>query len=330
MSTSILAPALDIYWEILNSCGLDAASLFEEAEIDPALVRDSNARIPYEKIIFLMKNSVALTQDLGMWLRIEDYWHPSQLGALGYAWLASSSMRTALGRLQRYLRTASSAVELKYQEDEKEFTVTFAFKETDSARFGRDGSSVMIFLTLCRANCGKEFAPAKVSLAQPRPAKPDEFYERYRCPVEFDQAETTVTLDAPILDKPLSSSNPEMARLSDQVMIRYLADHDKNDIQNRVITQIIEQLPSGNISDTRIAEALYMNTRTLQRRLKESGTSYTKLLSRVRNDLAMKYIREKNLTLTEISFLLGFSEMSSFSRAFKKWTGKSPSEARGG
>ena len=121
-----------------------------------------------------------------------------------------------------------------------------------------------------------------------------------------------------------------MARLSDQVMIRYLADHDKNDIQNRVITQIIEQLPSGNLSDTSIAEALYMNTRTLQRRLKEAGTSYTKLLSQVRNDLAMKYIREKNLTLTEISFLLGFSEMSSFSLAVKKWTGKSPSEARGG
>ena len=89
-----------------------------------------------------------------------------------------------------------------------------------------------------------------------------------------------------------------------------------------------EQMPHGNISDDSVADALHMSVRTLHRKLAELNCNFRAILVELRRDLAEQYIMDNSLTLTEISLLLGFSEPSSFSRAFKNWTGKAPSEAR--
>ena len=102
----------------------------------------------------------------------------------------------------------------------------------------------------------------------------------------------------------------------------------EDDFSRKVERAIAELLPSGDISDDKVADALFMSTRTLQRRLSEEGLTYKQLLESVRHTLAGQYIRDEKLSLNEISYLLGFSEQSSFSRAFKRWTGTSPSEAR--
>ena len=111
-------------------------------------------------------------------------------------------------------------------------------------------------------------------------------------------------------------------------MIEYLAKLDENDIVQRVKASIIELLPDGKMSDTRVAETLYMSNRTLQRKLEEQGTTFYNILTEIRKEMALKYLKDSQLTLTELSFQLGFSEMSSFSRAFKNWTGQSPREYR--
>jgi AraC-like DNA-binding protein len=87
-------------------------------------------------------------------------------------------------------------------------------------------------------------------------------------------------------------------------------------------------LPSGNITDEKVAGQLNLSARTLQRRLKAAGTTFRTLLEAVRKDLATTYVRDPNIELVEVAFLLGFSDQSAFSRAFKRWTGCPPSEAR--
>jgi AraC-like DNA-binding protein len=90
----------------------------------------------------------------------------------------------------------------------------------------------------------------------------------------------------------------------------------------------MDLLPHGNISDDAVANALHMSVRTMHRKLTEENNNFRTLLVEMRRDLAEQYILDNSLTLTEISLLLGFSESSSFSRAFKSWTGTAPSEAR--
>jgi AraC-like DNA-binding protein len=111
-------------------------------------------------------------------------------------------------------------------------------------------------------------------------------------------------------------------------MIRYLAQFDRQDIVNQTRTVIIDQLPSGSLGIISVADSLHLTPRTLRRRLAAEDKSFKQLVSEVRQDLATQYILDRTLTLTEISFMLGFSEASAFSRAFRNWTGRSPGEMR--
>ena len=104
-------------------------------------------------------------------------------------------------------------------------------------------------------------------------------------------------------------------------MVRYLASQAKGDIVNRVKTAILEKLGEGSVTEATIADELHMSTRNLNRKLGAENTSFKALLLEIRTELANQYINDATLTLTEISFMLGFSEISSFSRAYKRWTG---------
>ena len=91
---------------------------------------------------------------------------------------------------------------------------------------------------------------------------------------------------------------------------------------------MIEELPSGTPAEETIARAVAMSSRSLQRRLSEEGSGYKELLAEVRRELAREYVEERDASMTDIGFLLGFSDVSSFSRAFKRWFGRSPAAAR--
>ena len=131
-----------------------------------------------------------------------------------------------------------------------------------------------------------------------------------------------------MLEQKLEGANPELARHNDEIVVRYLAQMQKQNLRARVHAALIEQLPQGEPSQKKIAEALHMSPRNFQRKLAEEGTSYTGLLSDTRRDLALSYVRDASYTLGEITYLLGFSDASSFNRAFKRWTGQSPSAFR--
>lgn len=146
--------------------------------------------------------------------------------------------------------------------------------------------------------------------------------------MQFDAAVDSLTLSLEAVDKRLPSANPHLAQINDQVMIKYLAQLNRDDIIQRTKAAIIEQLPSGGVTIDEIAKELYMSTRNLQRQLQERGTTFTAQMDEIRRKLAETYIQDRRLGLSEISFLLGFSEHSSFSRAFKRWTGESPTESR--
>ena len=137
----------------------------------------------------------------------------------------------------------------------------------------------------------------------------------FRCPIHFGAEANSVIVSSEALDEPLPSANPILAQMNERVVVQRLAKLDRDNVIGRVRGAIMEQLPSGDVSDESVAEALHMTPRTLHRRLKEDGETFRTVLKSVRQDLAEQYLADPTLTLTEITFLLGFSEMSSFSRA---------------
>jgi AraC-like DNA-binding protein len=146
--------------------------------------------------------------------------------------------------------------------------------------------------------------------------------------VRFDAARPELVLGSAQAEAPLPAASRELAIANDAILTDYLQTLDQSGVVSRVKTAIIEHLPSGTPSAEIIARDLYMSARTLHRRLSDARTSFSETLDAVRRELAAQYITDPTRSLSEISFLLGFSELSAFSRAFRRWTGQSPSAAR--
>ena len=149
-----------------------------------------------------------------------------------------------------------------------------------------------------------------------------------RCPVHFDAEASAILFACADVDRPLPAANRELEQANDPILIGFLDKLHEDDLVTRVKTAIVEELPSGSPRDDMIAKSVFMSFRTLNRRLAAVGTTYSQHLDAVRWELAEQYITDPSLSLGEISFLLGFAEHSSFSRAFRRWTGGSPSAAR--
>lgn len=328
MALTYSAPAVKITLKIIESYGIQAEDLLQKMEIDPKLLNDPNARCSYTVVDDLWFEATQIANDSAFGLKAAEFWHPSHLGALGYAWLSSSTLKTALNRFQRYSRILTEGANLEIEENAKTMSVVLQYNAISRQQPTRTDSFMAMLLAMCRANYGANFHPYEIHLKHPAPEKTSAFFELFGCPVNFDAEDNRFILNMADALKPLEGSHPQIAQLNDQIMIEYLAKMDKNNVMEQVKAEIIKQLPSGNVTDETVASELFMNERTLQRRLKEQGTTFKTLMNEVREDLANAYIRDSSLSLSEISFLLGFGNISSFSRAFKSWTGSAPSELR--
>jgi AraC-like DNA-binding protein len=299
-----LASAAGLLWKVIESYDQDPEPYFRKARIDPKLINDPRARLSLTSIDNIYKELFDSVND-------------------------PSTLYTALNRLSRYVRIINDAISISLEEEGDNLVITVRSDDREFPHYYQDDASSAILLNMCRANYGEELNPVSVSFKHggSSPCSGD-YFSFFRCPVEFEADHNQIILPLEVVNKRLTSSNPQLAQINDQVMINYLADLDKDDIIQQVKVAIIEQLPSGNVTDEKISEAVYTSKRSLQRKLNEQGTTFKTILTEVREDLALKYIHDRKLTLTEISFMLGFSEMSSFSRAFKRWTGESPKEFR--
>ena len=326
---SVFAPALGYIWQSAEKYGLNARELFEEAGIDPNLRLDITARVNERQMDDLFWIARQKSRDEAFVFNLAKNLQPSYLGALGLAWLTSASLRKGFERVERYSRLVTDNVEVHLQEQGDEFHVIFQsgrIAYRDPAM--RERVRLVVPVKLCRMTYGDSFCPSRIHFQHSEPANVHAYYEYFRCELTFDADVTDLVIPVSVADEPLSGFNPQIVQQMDQLIIDYLAKLDKSDVLGGTRAAILELLPSGEVSLESVAATLNMSARTLTRKLNDEGESFKNLLAKTRQELSEKYILDKSLTLTEISFLLGFSETSSFSRAYKSWTGRSPSSHR--
>jgi len=325
---SFFAPAASAMFRQLEGYGLDPDALFRKAGLDPDLLFDPGARLPFQTLDQLFCQAAKLSGDPLFGLRAGEYFRPTHLGALGFAWLASSSLRSAFQRMNRYARMINDKLTVTVTEEGPDLVVTIDAHVPSRCEAMREDTQLTVLMRACRAIAGDRFCPRKILYRQSEPADTGYHYKLFRCPIEFDAGATSMVVPQDVADKRLTGSNDELARLNEHIVVKYLAHSAKQDIVNRVKAAIIDALGSGGVTESAIAGQLHMTPRNLHRKLVKEDTSFKLLLNQVRQDLAQQYIKDRSMTLTEISFMLGFSEVSSFSRAYKNWTGKPPSAAR--
>ncbi len=321
----LIAKAIDSY-----DC--DSAELFSRVGLDYSKLRDPVARFSFPAVSRLWALATETTGDPCFGLTVAGYWHPTTLHALGYSWLASSNLEEAFERMLRYTRiintAANGVIQIEKSIDSYCLIMdTSHLKLPQSTPASVDAALAMI-LTMCRASYGANFRPIRVSIQHDEPDCSNRFSELFAAPVAFSQTQNAIWMDPEMVSEPLATANPELARINDNVVTAYLAQLDRNDVTMRVRSKLVEHLPTGQISEEGIASSINLSQRSLQRRLKEQGMSFTQLLESTRKELGLQYVRDPQHSFNEIAFLLGFTEPGNFSRAFKRWYGKSPSQYR--
>lgn len=329
MPYTVLASSALSIWRALESYGIDPAGMFRRAGLDPDKLYDANARYRDAHVYRLWQLAVKATKDPCLGLKVASHWHPSAAHALGYAWLASATLKDALERTVRYFRMMSDKERLRLEESDEEFRLVIENPVADYPTASEDlDASFAALVHLCRACLGDSFKPARITMRRPKPLDPAPFEEYFRAPVQYAGNEDSICFHEADVVAALPTANAEIASASEKIVQNYLARFDRSSVAMQVRARLTEQLPSGHVTQDSVAKALHLSLRSLQRRLKNEGTSYKELLDETRRELASHYMAESHLSINEITYLLGFSEPSNFSRAFRRWTGKSPSVYR--
>ena len=329
MKDPTLATVGQIVWRLIEHHGLAPEPLFRAAGIEPKIIADPHAHMARSQSDRLIRALAAQIPDAAFGLQASRCWHPSNLGALGYAWLSSSTLRTALGRLVRYWRIVAADVTVALEESPDGVAFVHTPPRLEPVLDAVRGDMVMAILhDMCRSNFGAAFAPRRVAFRRAAPASTAPYEALFGCPVSFGAPANRLEIGLADADRPLPTGNRDLAALHDRVLVEQLARLDKSDVMARFRASLLERMTSGDLSEEGLARDLHMSRRSLQRRLAEAEATYQSLVDETRRDLALRYLEDPGKSATDIAFLLGYSQQSAFTRAFRRWTGISPSEYR--
>lgn len=320
MATNALATALR------EEYGVDPEPVFRDAGIDSDHSRSPHVRYSLSTMRKLWQKAIAVTGDPTIGLRTGWHVTPADFYALGFSWLASDNLLGALHRVQRYMRVVSTAtVELQIRDAGDCYAVSAHFP--DNARSPpKEGIDLGMtaLLKLCDSVTKTRVRPVKIELTCPATFHPEAYREHLGDNIRFACKVGTFYFDKGQLEAPLPGRTPDVARATDRVAEQYLDALDPHEVASQVRRLLISMLPDGNADQDRVASRLHRSSSTLQRQLQAEGTSYRDVLDETRKSLAQEYLRQGKLSHAQIAYLLGFSDQSNFSRAFKRWTQKSP------
>lgn len=329
--SSGLAATTQIAWRMMQLYGMDPAERFRANGIDPAVLDEPRARVPWNSVVALVVDLAGRIRKPGFALGAADVLHPSNLGVLGYAWLSSSSLRKGLERLVRYWRILAqkAAPELVDEPTGLKFVVR-SVQPVPAVEAVFADFVLSIVIGLCRMNAGDGLRPVVVDLKRAAPPDTAPYVEFFGCPIRFSSTENSFVLAAADADRPLETGNRELVGTLDAILVEQIAALSKEDIVARVRAVLLKELSLGRPSEAEVAKSLHLSRRTLQRKLAEAGVSYQQLVDETRRELALRYVEDKSKSITDITFTLGFSQLSAFTRAFRRWAGVTPSQYRTG
>ncbi len=325
--TSLASVQLSI-WNVLKEHGKNPEAIFQEAELDPSLMLQAGSRYSRDKVDILWQKTSIAIDDPCFGLSIASHWHPSSYGALGYAMLSSPSLRSMFQRIDRYAAALSTDGFFHLREHNNEMEIILTHDGTSEYIAAQEDGALAMIVSHCRLNYQQDLTPVHVKITHPAPVCSGRYFEYFKSPVKFNSRVASVTFSIETMDEILPGRDEHLAELTDQAIVSYLATVKEENIITQVEKILLQHLPGGNATNTLIAGELFLSPRTLQRKLQAKKTTFKNILDRVRLNVAREHIKDDNTSMIEIAFLLGFSESSAFSRAFKRWSGMSPTEYR--
>lgn len=327
---TIVASALTGVISIIENAGFDLPALMSRVDISLDDMANPDHKTPLNSVCELLELVAQEARDDAYALTLASQYPVGSSGVLGYTMMTAPTLRHALQDVHRYARLLTPQQGFQFDESGPTVEVMWQWPEKmhrPSVQYV--GLTIAMFVRRMQLAAGADWCPASVTLDIPRPKNEAAFEALFGTNVSFGAARSSMRFGKNVLDLRMPKGDERL-----HTLLRELGDYrlkqldTGSDIVDRTQDQIIALLNHGPVSLEMVARDLGQSARSLQRRLKEEDTSFQIVLEKTRRLLARHYLRTKQHTLTEVAFLLGFSEQSAFTRACKRWFGVTPYEMR--
>ena len=327
---TIQAKAVEKIVNAAAARGVKPEPLYNAIKLDPSVLLDADNRIPFAQVVDLYEKAAELTGDDNFGLHLGETISPSAFDVVGYSALNSATLGEAFRRVARYHSIWTDGALFILENSVDASAIVYKYLDTSLSQHRQDSEMTLATVTaLCRNIAKPDFAPTAVEFQHDPPADISEHQRLFRCPIKFHAPSNKLYLDPHDLSLPIATADASLCALLDRHAKELLAKFPPRDsLVDQVRSIIAGEFRGGDPSLERVADQLGLTPRTLQRKLQESGASHNELLDQMRRQLAMQYLREPEMAICEVAYLLGFSESSSFHRAFKRWMGVTPKEFR--
>jgi AraC-like DNA-binding protein len=313
---------------LIDEDGTATSSLLKQHGFSLQTLEHAGFQLPWSRAAILFQALLPLAQDPSIGLRLGRQLNLRSHGFLGYAILSSRNIGEAIDLLIRYLRTRISLFELRLFREHNHAVIQI----DEGIALGPLQFLLMDTLITLMMVCGQQVTghqfAGEIRLAYPRQAHHDTWPETSAATVEFDAAFNQIRFSRQGLNMPITSPDPQLLEMALQQCEQELSRlHDTGGLIAAVRQQAREHMAS-DLSVEFIAQKLGMSSRTLRRRLTELGTSYQMIIEQLRRGRAVELLRQTSMTVEQIASELGYDDPSNFGRAFRRWTGLSPSAYR--
>lgn len=327
LSNSTLSTWASMIWKALKIRSIEPSPIFKDAGISPLLLDDPLQRIPVSLMTKLWSLSVAATDDPAFGLSVAQQVSPSSFHALGYSAIASKNSLEALQRIIRYSNIITDGIDIKLQQQADETRLIIdtkpGFPKYADACFE---ALIATPIHFSRAYIHWNPIPSFICFRHSSTDNLKIYEEFFGCKVIFNQPYNAVVFnDYRTIMKELATANPILANANDDLAKNYLSSLEKKSSQQNVREYLTREIKTKVPSLIDAARALNMSERKLQQQLQCEGAQFKTILDEVKQAYAIQWLKEDFKSISQIAWDLGFNEVSSFSRAFKRWTGQSPS-----
>ena len=296
--------------------------------VDPRVLEHADIEIPEDQYLALWEAAGRVNPNIG--LEIGSQLERNDIGALGHALFCAPNVGKALETLHRFIVVYSQDSRINYEIVKDRVLVEYTVADPALLQRRQDSEfAITAILMQLRQITGTELPPIRVDFEHPKPINTASHKRLFKCPIHFNQPVNRLHLPPEILPTPIPEGNERLyLALLPYLEHQRAARSTTDDLLSKVTRIIIAKLHQGAPTLTAVSSELGLSCRTLQRKLNGKGVEFSYLLEDVRRELALTYIQDATLSITEVSTRLGYAESGSFSRAFRRWTGQSPLQYR--
>ncbi len=318
-----------LVYQAMIKAGIDAPGFLKKIGINEAHLKDTELRTPHEAQVMFWKMLEGHTGDRDIGLTLGQYLPVYKGQVLEYLFLSSPTFGEGLRRVLSYQRLISDAADSALMTDTNPcyLRVNTASPNVQQIRHFNECFALGLLAFFSSITDG-QFKPTQVTFQHPAPVGADRVEAAIGCEVVFGCEENRLYFDSSMLAIPSLHAEPSLLTLHEQLASEQVAKLEREDVVGQVTRVVAELLESGTVTLEAVAERLGIKNRSLRARLTSANTSFNQILADFRFRLSRKLLAETDASIDEIVYLTGFSEPSTFYRAFKRWAGTTPVEYR--